>query len=97
MCYVCISTLFIFLSLHSGLDICCFSYYGIVRIKPYGVDDREFESRQGLGIFLFSTASTEAHPTSYSMGARALSLEVKRPGREADHSPPSSVEVKEYA
>jgi hypothetical protein len=25
----------------------------------------------------------------------ALSLEVKRPGREADHSPPSSVEVKE--
>jgi hypothetical protein len=26
----------------------------------------------------------------------ALSLEVKRPGREADHSPPSSVEVKEW-
>jgi hypothetical protein len=25
----------------------------------------------------------------------ALSLEVKRPGREADHSPPSSAEVKE--
>jgi hypothetical protein len=27
---------------------------------------------------------------------RALSLGVKRPGREADHSPPSSVEVKEW-
>jgi hypothetical protein len=25
----------------------------------------------------------------------ALSLEVKQPGREADHSPPSSAEVKE--
>jgi hypothetical protein len=28
------------------------------------------------------------------MGTRALSLEVKRPGHEAHHSPPSSVEVK---
>jgi hypothetical protein len=36
-----------------------------------------------------------AHPTSYSMGTRALSLGVKRPEREADHSPPSSTEVKE--
>jgi hypothetical protein len=25
----------------------------------------------------------------------ALSLELKRPGREADHSPPSSAEIKE--
>jgi hypothetical protein len=30
-----------------------------------------------------------AHPASY------LSLGVKRQGREADHSPPSSAEVKE--
>jgi hypothetical protein len=29
------------------------------------------------------------------MGTRALSLGVKRPGRDADHSPPSSAEVKE--
>jgi hypothetical protein len=35
-----------------------------------------------------------AHPASYPMGTRALSLGVKRPGREADHSPPSSAEVK---
>jgi hypothetical protein len=35
-----------------------------------------------------------AHPSSYPMGTGALSLEVKRPGREADHSPPSSAEVK---
>jgi hypothetical protein len=29
------------------------------------------------------------------MGTRTPSLRVKRPGREADHSPPSSAEVKE--
>jgi hypothetical protein len=34
-----------------------------------------------------------AHPASYSMGNRALFLWVKRPEREADHSPPSSAEV----
>jgi hypothetical protein len=36
-----------------------------------------------------------AHPTSYPMEPGALSLGVKRPGREADHSPPSRAEVKE--
>jgi hypothetical protein len=30
------------------------------------------------------------------MGTGALSLGVKRRGREADHSPPSSAEVKEF-
>jgi hypothetical protein len=35
-----------------------------------------------------------AHPASYSMGTRGSFLRVKRPGREADHSPPSSAEVK---
>jgi hypothetical protein len=37
-----------------------------------------------------------AHPASYPMGTGggALSLGVKRPGREADHSPPSSSDVK---
>jgi hypothetical protein len=36
-----------------------------------------------------------AHPAPYPVVPGALSLGVKRPGREADHSPPSSVEVKE--
>jgi hypothetical protein len=36
-----------------------------------------------------------AHAPSYPMGKGALSLGVKRPGREADHSPPSNAEVKE--
>jgi hypothetical protein len=37
---------------------------------------------------------SEAHPASYTMGTRAVSLEVKQPGREADHTPPSSAKVK---
>jgi hypothetical protein len=57
-----------------------------------------FDSRLGLGIFLFTTASrtalrTTQPPIQWVPGA--LSLGVKRPGREADHSPSSSAEVKE--
>jgi len=59
----------------------------------------EFDSRRGLGIFLFTTAPRTARgptqsPIQWVTGV--LSLEVKWPGREADHSPPSSAEVKEY-
>jgi hypothetical protein len=57
-----------------------------------------FESRQGLGIFLFITASRPAlGPTEPSTQwvPGALSLGVKRLEREADHSPPSSADVKE--
>jgi hypothetical protein len=48
--------------------------------------------------FLLATASRTAlgptqPPIQWVPGA--LSLGVKRPGREADHSPPSSAEVKE--
>jgi hypothetical protein len=54
---------------------------------------------RGLGIFLFTTASRAALgptqlPIQWAPGA--LSLGVKRPGREADHSLPSSAEVKEW-
>jgi hypothetical protein len=62
------------------------------------LDYRGFESRQGLGIFLFTTASRPAlEPTQppIQLIQGALSLVVKRPGREAHHSPPSSAEVKE--
>jgi hypothetical protein len=34
------------------------------------------------------------HPTSYPMNTGGSFLEVKRPGREGDHSPPTSAEVK---
>jgi hypothetical protein len=57
-----------------------------------------FDSRRGLGIFLFTTASRTAlgptqPPIQWVPGA--LSLGIKRPGREADHSPPYIAEVKE--
>jgi hypothetical protein len=55
---------------------------------------------EDLGIFLFTTASRTAlestHPPIQWVPV-ALFLEVKRPEREADHSPPSSAEVKECA
>jgi hypothetical protein len=57
-----------------------------------------FDYWQGLGTFLFTTASrTVMGPTQPPIRwvPGALSLGVKQPGHEADHSPPSSVEVKE--
>jgi hypothetical protein len=57
-----------------------------------------FDSRWGLGIFLFTTTSrTALEPTQPPIQwlPRALSLELKRPGRESDYSPPFSAEVKE--
>jgi hypothetical protein len=61
------------------------------------LNDRWFESRQGLGIFLFTTASRPAlgpiqPPIQWVPGADSHG--VKRPGREAHHSPPSSAEIK---
>jgi hypothetical protein len=35
-----------------------------------------------------------AYPASYPVGTGTLSLGIKRPGREADHSPPSGAEIK---
>jgi hypothetical protein len=58
-----------------------------------------YDSRWGLVIFLFTTASRTAlgpiQPPNQWV-PEDLSLGVKRPGREADHSPPSSAEVKEW-
>jgi hypothetical protein len=51
---------------------------------------------QSLGIFIFTTGvqtGSGAHPASCSMGTRGSFPGVKRPGRKAVHSPPSSVEV----
>jgi hypothetical protein len=65
-----------------------------------GLDDRMIGVRfaAGLGILLIITASRPAlgptqPPIQWVPGA--LSLGVKRPGRKADHSPPTNAEVKE--
>jgi hypothetical protein len=65
--------------------------------QGHKLDDRGFESRQGLRIFLFTTASRPAlghtqPPIQWVRGA--LFLGVKRSGREGDYSPPSSAEIK---
>jgi hypothetical protein len=66
----------------------------------YGLEDWDSRIRfqAGAGNFFFTTASRTAlgptqPPIQWVSGA--LSLGVKRPGRKADHSPPSSGEVKE--
>jgi hypothetical protein len=59
----------------------------------YGLDYRmigvRFPSEAGnFSLRHHVQTGSEAHPASYPVG-------VKRPGREVDHSPPSSAEVKE--
>jgi hypothetical protein len=74
----------------------CFNYHNNsniraqIRSRGYGLDDRGFESQQRLGIFLFTIASS-----LLSNGYQGLfHLGEKRLGSDIDHSPPSSVEVK---
>jgi hypothetical protein len=66
-------------------------------IRHFVTSSVGFESRQGLGVFLFTTASSTAlGPTQPPIQCvpGALSLGVKQPARKADHSPASSAEVK---
>jgi hypothetical protein len=56
-----------------------------------------FDSRRGLRVFVFTTAFRTAlgptqPPIQWEPGSPSLG--VKLPEREADHSPPSSAEVK---
>jgi hypothetical protein len=55
-----------------------------------------FDSQRGFGLFLLAIGSRlPLEPTQpIEWVQRAVSLLVKWPGREADHSPPSSAEVK---
>jgi hypothetical protein len=65
----------------------------------YGLDDWMIGVRFMAGAGSFSLhhlvqTGSGAHPASCQMGA--LSLGAKRLVREADHSPPSTAEIKEY-
>jgi hypothetical protein len=67
----------------------------------YGLNDRGSRVRFPVRAGNFSLHhrvqnGSGAHPASYPMGNRGSSLRVKRPVCEADHSPPSSAEGKEW-
>jgi hypothetical protein len=53
-----------------------------------------FNSRHGNILLHSIKAESGAHPVSYRMGTEGDFTEDKRPGREADHSSPSSDVVK---
>jgi hypothetical protein len=66
----------------------------------YGLEDRGPRVRFPAGAGNFSLhhrvqTGSRAYPASYPMGTRGPFPGVKRPGREADHSPPSNAEIKE--
>jgi hypothetical protein len=68
-------------------------------VSDYGQDDREIGVRSPAGAEDFSSSlcvqtGSGAHPASSTMGTGGPFPGAKaRPGRDADHSPPSSVEV----
>jgi hypothetical protein len=72
----------------------------VLKYAPSGLDDRgsrvRFPARAGnFSLHHRVQNGSGAHPAPYPMVPGVLSLGVKRPRREADHSPPSSAEVKE--
>jgi hypothetical protein len=68
-------------------------------LSDYGLDDRAIGVRSSAGAKDFSSSlcvqtGSAAHPASYTMGTGGHFPGGKaRPGRDADHSPPSSAEV----
>jgi hypothetical protein len=64
----------------------------------YEVEDRGVGVRVPVGSRIFTSPRHPDRlwgpPNLYPLGTGALSPGVKRPGREADHSPPTSVEIK---
>jgi hypothetical protein len=69
-------------------------------VSGHGLDERAIEVRSPAGAKVFDLAfcmqtGSDAHPTSCPMGTGGPFPDGKvRPGRDADHSSPCSVEVK---
>jgi hypothetical protein len=68
-------------------------------VSHYGLDDRAIEVRSPAEIKDFSSSlcvqtGSGAHPDSCTMGTGGpFPGDKARPGRDADHSPPSNAEV----
>jgi hypothetical protein len=61
----------------------------------WATEGSEFEPYSDKNFLHVIQTSSEVYPTSYQMGTGGLfPTRVKRPGREADPSPPASAEVK---
>ena len=60
----------------------------------YGLDGPGIESRLGEEIFRTRQTGPGSHQASYTIGTGSFPG-VKRPGRDDDHPPPSTAEVKE--
>jgi hypothetical protein len=76
-----------------------YDLFCVVFSRQWTIGVLGFNSRPGLGILLFTTSSSPAlgpiqSPIQWVPGS--FSLGVRRPGRKADHSPPSSAEVKDW-
>jgi hypothetical protein len=69
-------------------------------VSDYGLDNRAIDVRSTTGAEDFSSnpcvqTGSGAHPVSNPMGTGGpFSGGKARPGRDADHSPPSSADVK---
>jgi hypothetical protein len=66
-------------------------------VSDYRLDSQGSIPGRGKGFSssLCAQTSSEAHPASCTMGTEGNFTGYKaRPGRDADHSPPSSAEVK---
>jgi hypothetical protein len=68
-------------------------------VSDYGLYDRAIEVRSPTGAEDFSSSpcvqnGSGAHPAFYPMGTGCPLPGKARPGRDADHSPPSSAKVK---
>jgi hypothetical protein len=69
-------------------------------VSDYGLDDRAIEVRSPEGAKDFFSnlcvqTGSEAHPASCTVSTGGpFPLSKARPGRDADHSPPSSAEVR---
>jgi hypothetical protein len=77
------------------LRFCFIGGAGIV--TGYGLEDREVGVRVPVGSIIFSASSRpdlgpSQPPIQWELGS--ISSAVKRSGREADHSPTTSAEVK---
>jgi hypothetical protein len=63
-------------------------------VSDYGLDNRAIEGQRIFPIASSVQTGSGAHPASCTMGTGGPFHRGKaRPGRDADHSPPSSAEV----